>query len=270
MSQLITKTNTKRCNRCKVTLPYTDFKIKRNGEYYKQCNFCNIRLKSYRDNSKCIHKKCKTTCIECRGGSICEHNKVRSKCTECGGGSICKHNKVRSICKECDGGSICIHNILRARCRECGGGSYCEHDKRKDTCIICSNSTCEHNNFRERCKYCSPDKYIVNLCRSSVYKCIHKTGDLIKEHKTIKYIGCTEQELVDHLLAQITPEIEEVGFHIDHIKPVSKFDLSNKEELLKCCNWKNLQLLTPEENLKKSNRWTSEDEIEWNKNFITI
>ena len=44
------------------------------------------------------------------------------------------------------------------------------------------------------------------------------------------------------------------GWHIDHIKPCSSFDLTNSEELKKCFNYKNLQPLWWQENLSKGAR----------------
>jgi hypothetical protein len=45
------------------------------------------------------------------------------------------------------------------------------------------------------------------------------------------------------------------GWHIDHIKPCSTFNLSIKEEQLKCFNYENLQPLWWFENLEKSNKY---------------
>lgn len=40
-------------------------------------------------------------------------------------------------------------------------------------------------------------------------------------------------------------------FHIDHIKPLCSFDLTNRDEYIKAVHWSNLQVLTIEDNLRK-------------------
>lgn len=44
-------------------------------------------------------------------------------------------------------------------------------------------------------------------------------------------------------------------WHIDHIIPMSKFDLSDPKQVKKACHWFNLQPLWAEENLKKSDKY---------------
>lgn len=44
-------------------------------------------------------------------------------------------------------------------------------------------------------------------------------------------------------------------YHIDHIKPLCTFDLTNKEELKQANHYTNLQWLPAEENLKKGRRY---------------
>jgi hypothetical protein len=58
------------------------------------------------------------------------------------------------------------------------------------------------------------------------------------------------------------------NIHIDHIKPVSRFNLEDEEEFLKCCHYTNLQPLFAKDNLEKHNKWSEQEEEEWNKNII--
>jgi hypothetical protein len=44
------------------------------------------------------------------------------------------------------------------------------------------------------------------------------------------------------------------GWHIDHIKPCSSFDLSDRKQLLECFNYRNLQPLWALDNLKKGSK----------------
>ena len=55
------------------------------------------------------------------------------------------------------------------------------------------------------------------------------------------------------------------NIHLDHIKPVSKFNLDDEDEFLDCCNYKNFQPLLVKDNLEKSNKFTENDEIKWRK-----
>lgn len=46
-------------------------------------------------------------------------------------------------------------------------------------------------------------------------------------------------------------------WHIDHVIPLSRFDLTNRQHLLLACNYLNLQPLWETENLMKGNRYGS-------------
>ena len=51
------------------------------------------------------------------------------------------------------------------------------------------------------------------------------------------------------------------GWHIDHIIPLSAFDLADREQFLKACHFTNLQPLRAEENFSKNNKILKEGKI---------
>ena len=80
-----------------------------------------------------------------------------------------------------------------------------------------------------------------------------------KSGSAIKDLGCTIEELKKHLEAQFQPGMSwdnwtTDGWHIDHIKPISSFDITNSEELLNACHYTNLQPLWAKDNLRKSDK----------------
>ena len=79
-----------------------------------------------------------------------------------------------------------------------------------------------------------------------------------KTQSVIKYLGCTLQEYNDHISAQFTPEMNwdnyGIYWEIDHIIPISSFDLSIPEEANKAFHFSNTQPLTITDNRKKSNK----------------
>ena len=84
----------------------------------------------------------------------------------------------------------------------------------------------------------------------------------IKTKRTEEIIGCTYQKLKLHLESQFTDGMswDNYGFngwHIDHIRPLSWFDLSNPDEVDIANHYTNLQPLWAEENLSKGNRFAS-------------
>ncbi len=80
-----------------------------------------------------------------------------------------------------------------------------------------------------------------------------------KQYGTLKYIGCTSEELRQHIESQFEPGMTWknygfYGWHIDHIIPQASFNFSDEKQIEECMNYKNLQPLWWDENLSKSNR----------------
>ena len=217
-----------RCSGCKHLKEEADFEV------YKK----NIRRKT------CI------ACKERRIGLHCDHGRERRKCKECDGDSICKHQRQRSQCKECDGASICKHKKRRTRCKDCDGISICIHQRQ-----------------RSDCKECSPQRVIINLIRGQVRRCFN-ISTLQKINHSIEYLGCDVDTLRLHFQNKMTADMTWENIHCDHIKPVSRFDLDDEDEFLKCCHFTNLQPLLAADNLRLYNTWTEENEVFWNDHIV--
>lgn len=88
-----------------------------------------------------------------------------------------------------------------------------------------------------------------------------------KMGSAVDSLGCTIEELKKHLEASFYPN-PETGeamswenygdWHIDHIRPLNSFDLSDSEQLKSACNYTNLQPLWAKDNLKKNDKWNEE------------
>ncbi len=86
-----------------------------------------------------------------------------------------------------------------------------------------------------------------------------KEQNLTKRNTTTELVGCSIKYLKQYLERKFKPGMtwrnqSRFGWHIDHIKPCSKFDLSDPIQQKICFNYKNLQPLWAEENIRKSNK----------------
>lgn len=89
---------------------------------------------------------------------------------------------------------------------------------------------------------------------------ILKIKDIYKTFQShIDSLGCTILELKIHLESQFKQNMtwqnhSKYGWHIDHIKPLSSFDLTDPEQVKQACHYTNLQPLWAQENILKGNK----------------
>lgn len=81
-----------------------------------------------------------------------------------------------------------------------------------------------------------------------------------KTAKTFDLIGCSIQYFIQYIEAQFKECMTWdnhglYGWHIDHIRPCSSFDLTDPEQQKQCFHYTNLQPLWAEDNLKKSDKY---------------
>ena len=114
-------------------------------------------------------------------------------------------------------------------------------------------------NYKRKMRYHKDPifKTIVSL-RSYIGKVL-KSQSAKKLYKTLDGIGCTPEFLRSHLESQFREGMSwdnhaPKGWHVDHIKPCSSFDLNNPEEQKMVNHYTNLQPLWWWENLEKSDK----------------
>ena len=80
-----------------------------------------------------------------------------------------------------------------------------------------------------------------------------------KENGVLDLLGCNITKARKHLEAQFRPGMSwqthsKFGWHVDHIKPISSFDLTDETQRKQCFHYTNLQPLWWWENLKKGSK----------------
>lgn len=87
-----------------------------------------------------------------------------------------------------------------------------------------------------------------------------KKRSIKKETTTAILIGCSMAEYISYIESLWTDGMNWenygiFGWHIDHIRPLSSFDLTDIEQQKAAFNFKNTQPLWAIDNIKKSAKW---------------
>lgn len=117
----------------------------------------------------------------------------------------------------------------------------------------------------------SNERHMHRYRNDSMYRLIHNQRKRIstafdrvnkKHHKSMRsmeLIGCTQEYLVKHIEGKFKPGMSWDNYgsewHVDHIIPISWFDLSNKSCQAIAFGFKNLQPLWKRENLLKGSNF---------------
>ena len=97
----------------------------------------------------------------------------------------------------------------------------------------------------------NPNTKVAELLRARMYKAIrggYKSGSAVRD------LGCSIPEFRLHIERQFTGGMtwENMGeWHLDHIKPLASFDLTDRQQFLGAAHWKNYQPLWAKDNFTK-------------------
>ena len=113
----------------------------------------------------------------------------------------------------------------------------------------------EYLNKKDKIKRQNDLNYrLRKICRTRIWTVLKGVG---KSASTMELIGCTINELWDHLESKFEPWMTRENYglwDVDHIKACTKFDLTDPEQQRICFHYSNLQPLEHIANVRKGGR----------------
>lgn len=263
----------KKCSKCKTNKPYSEFNksLKYKDGLYSSCKGCRSEYRSkLKARSKSIMIPDTKHCCRCNNTKNNKDFNRRSYSLD-GLSSICKicSRKDKSISRA---GSLTepkIH-VKSKKCCHCKStqpiDSFCKdkysRDEHSPMCRKCNTIACRKYNasLDKQTKKARREKYFRNHPQAKIANNIrNRLNKIIKNKPTsfINALGCTIVHLIKFLEDQFEPGMswENHGeWHIDHIIPLSSFDLSDMEQYRRACHYTNLQPLWAADNIRKRNK----------------
>lgn len=210
----------------------------------KYCATCN---KEVQDKTK---KYCSPECKPAPKGA--SEFTVKRKELKKKGVSQFKWHESCGVCKKQN--QTYYVSVTAKTCKRC-------HNKR-----VYKNRVSEKNYIKNRSKMnlwrinksaIDPAYKIQQNMRSRVSKIV-KEVKTYKNGSFVKMFGCSKKHLIKHFESKFTSKMtwDNYGtyWHVDHIIPISSFDLTDPEQCKQANHWTNLQPLEAKRNIAKSNK----------------
>lgn len=114
----------------------------------------------------------------------------------------------------------------------------------------------QYSKYEKSRKKIDPGFKLIKNLRSRIRSVLSRKT---KSGSTIKSLGCSVEQLVIYIeskfqIGMTWDNYGVHGWHLDHIRPLSSFDLTDPNDFMLAAHYTNLQPLWAEDNLKKSNK----------------
>lgn len=250
---VVKETKQKKCTICSLVKDASQFSRDKT-KTYGLSSYCRECFRDYKKKQLPKPHKEKSlvrTCIQCgKEKGIDSFISVSKKCKEC-----VNSNKQRSK-------KVGREKEKAKKKEDIGYRQHFLDRKRKNTKVMKERLEAdlikkaqkqEEEKRRYHAYYHEDEQYrFKRIVRTAIYKALKK-GGFSKSSRTATLLGCSYPDLLLHLGAQLSTDA-----HLDHICPCNQ--AQNEEELLKLQHYSNLRWLPAEENIQKSDSWTSEGE----------
>lgn len=146
-----------------------------------------------------------------------------------------------------------LDETKQKECQECKENkSVTDFRLNRNTCKDCERKVNREWVLDKR--HTDPIYKFISNCRTRLIQVLKKEN---KSQSTLEYLGQDINIIKDWIefcfLDNMSWNNQGMEWHIDHVIPVSQFNLETEDDVIRCFNWKNLSPLTKKENLTKSN-----------------
>lgn len=149
---------------------------------------------------------------------------------------------------------------LQAKCKECNASYYRNHSDRVKARVRAWTKANRREVTASQCRYANeryrsdPNFKLAVVLRRRL---AHALKGGFRSGSAVRDLGCAVEELKKYLESKFQPGMtwenwSSTGWHIDHIRPLASFDLTDRAQFLQACHYTNLQPLWAAENIRKS------------------
>lgn len=161
------------------------------------------------------------------------------------------------ICKVCNKSKL-ISELIKNRylCKECNNEKYRDKYKndeeyRLKICLKDKNKNKNVKNEAQKRRYHNNPNYrFIRVQRSRISIALKN-----KDKNSIEYLGCSSEQYFNWLQYNLNNSftIDNYGkeWHIDHVIPISNFNIMDEKEQSIAFNWRNTMPLSVKNNLQK-------------------
>lgn len=119
--------------------------------------------------------------------------------------------------------------------------------------------------IKNRGKKRPPHQLVKHRLSSRLRELLRRKGQQ-KKNAINSYTGCTPMEMMRHVESQFTKGMTwetygVFGWHLDHIIPCERFDLTNEDHCRVCFNWRNIRPLWGEDNWTRREMLTFDEAL---------
>ena len=253
----------KTCSKCGEEKPAN--RIIKDRKICKDC--CNKKIKerqkiNLENLDKTIDKTCKT-CNVVKNITLFSRNCLSPICIDCS--NIKRRNKYNNN-EELREKAIKQATEFKKKKKAIRDEIKKEELDKLEAEIGKDNTICKYCNkvkaktrFRHnrlKCRDCERDEPLAKFKRT-IRTRIHIALKNKKDKHTCEYLGCSHIEYIkwiSHNNDGFTMDNHGDEWHIDHVIPLSRFNLENEEDIEVAFNWRNTMALSVKDNLTKNNK----------------